>query len=101
MSDTTVTAPRPRAPGADFTIAQWCEHRNISRPTYHQWRLRGLGPKELRIGSVIRITAKADAEWQERMEHQSKAFAREQERIDEMLGARATAAAKKSVKARG
>ncbi len=53
-----------------YTIREFCEAERISASTYHKWRRDGRGPRELRIpGSpIVRITARARAEWQRRME---------------------------------
>ena len=48
-----------------FTITAFCRKYNISAPVYYKWQRNGTGPKELRIGRVIRITPEAEREWLE------------------------------------
>lgn len=48
----------------DFSIPQWCRHRNISLPTYYKLKEQGLGPAEMRFLTLVRITAEADAAWE-------------------------------------
>ena len=52
-----------------FSIPEFCFRNNISRPTYHRLRDEGRGPVEMRLGlNIIRITADAEREWQQRMQ---------------------------------
>ena len=48
-----------------LTIKSFCEKYRISAPVYYKWQRNGTGPKELRIGRVIRITPEAEREWLE------------------------------------
>ena len=48
-----------------LTIKSFCEKYRISAPVYYKWQRNGAGPKELRIGRVIRITPEAEREWLE------------------------------------
>ena len=54
---------------AAYSIPEFCFRNNISRPTYHRLRDEGRGPDEMRLGlNIIRITADAEREWQQRMQ---------------------------------
>jgi hypothetical protein len=54
---------------AAFTVPEFCYRNNISRPTYQRLRVQGRGPAEMRLGlNTIRITAKAERDWQELMQ---------------------------------
>jgi hypothetical protein len=54
---------------AAFTVPEFCYRNNISRPTYQRLRAQGRGPAEMRLGlNTIRITAKAERDWQEMMQ---------------------------------
>ena len=48
-----------------LNIKSFCEKYRISAPIYYKWQRNGTGPKELRIGRVIRITSEAEREWLE------------------------------------
>jgi hypothetical protein len=50
------------------SITEFCSRHRIGRTTYFSLRKRGLGPKEIRFGRVVRISAQAEAEWIERMQ---------------------------------
>ena len=56
-----------------FTIEQFCSQYHISKVTY--WRLQkdGEGPRELRVGRRVLITAEADREWREKLEAEQAA----------------------------
>ena len=49
-----------RSPSREF-----CRRNHISEPTYYKLRARGLGPKEMRLGSAVRITRTSELDWQE------------------------------------
>ena len=72
----------------DFTIKQWCEKRGLSLSSYYALRRDGNGPDELRVPgtNIIRITPKADAEWEARMQQVTA------ERADELEARRRRAA---------
>jgi hypothetical protein len=54
-----------------FSRAVFCFRNDISEPTYHRLRAQGRGPREMRIGlNMIRITAEAEREWQQRMQEE-------------------------------
>ncbi|TAN77818.1 MAG: hypothetical protein EPN20_01540 [Magnetospirillum sp.] len=53
---------------ASYTVQQFCDHHQIGRTTYFKIRKVGLGPKEVRVGKLIRITLEAEREWVCRMQ---------------------------------
>jgi hypothetical protein len=59
-----------------FSVPQFCVRNHISWPTYRRIRLEGRGPKEMRIGlNLVRITAEAERDWQQRMQDEGEEFA--------------------------
>jgi hypothetical protein len=50
------------------TISQLCARHRFGRTSYFKLRKEGLGPKELRHGRLVRITAEAEREWLNRMQ---------------------------------
>jgi hypothetical protein len=58
----------PQQQPADFTIAEWCAKRRISRSGFYNLKKRGLTPKIIRNGARTIITVEADQEWRLRME---------------------------------
>ena len=75
-----------------YTISSFCQAENITRPTYYKWKRMGLGPKEMRVDRVVRISHRARLECQKKREKWSE----EQQQIDEKLHARALAAGAKA-----
>lgn len=51
-----------------LTIDEFCRRHKICRATFYNWKKSGLGPREMRVGSVVRITAEAETEWMRRAE---------------------------------
>lgn len=47
-----------------FTIREFCARNGISTPTYFDLRAKDRGPKEMRLGTAVRISARAELEWQ-------------------------------------
>jgi|SRR5665213_1280283 len=47
-----------------FSIQEFCTRNNFGTGTYHKLKRLGLGPDEMRVGNLIRITAEAELEWQ-------------------------------------
>jgi hypothetical protein len=55
--------------GADAaSISRFCARHDISRATYYNLRQSGLGPREMRIGTRVLITAEAAAAWRRERE---------------------------------
>jgi predicted DNA-binding transcriptional regulator AlpA len=55
-----------------LTVAEFCDAEGIGRSTYCKLRKEGRGPRELRIGATIRITAEARKEWRKKMVKESE-----------------------------
>jgi broad specificity phosphatase PhoE len=52
-----------------YTIKQFCKLENISPPTYHNLKNRGLGPREMRpTRGIVRISPEARREWHAMLE---------------------------------
>jgi hypothetical protein len=70
MARPEITGRRPRAaapdvllpPGA-FSIATFCKAHNISVSLFHKLQGLGLGPKIMRIGRRVLISAESAAQW--------------------------------------
>ena len=58
-------------PQDDYTISQFCASVQISKQHYINLRKRGLGPREIRDGRMVRISAEARADWRREMERRS------------------------------
>jgi len=54
----------PAVERAAFSIAEFCARHGFSKAKYHGMKNAGLGPAELRIGILIRITREAELAWQ-------------------------------------
>jgi hypothetical protein len=51
---------------ASSTIRDFCIAEKISRAKYYQLKKRGLGPDEMRVDGIIRITPDSHARWRNR-----------------------------------
>ncbi len=67
-----IPSPGPRAA---FTIAEFCDAHRISRSKLYQLFDEGTGPRVMRVGVKLLITAEAAAEWRREREAQSKSAA--------------------------
>jgi hypothetical protein len=47
-----------------FSIPEFCVRNGFGTGTYHKLKRLGLGPDEMRVGNLIRITAEAELRWQ-------------------------------------
>ena len=50
------------------TIDEWCADHNLCRATFYNLRKTGRGPRIMKVGSRVLITAEASAEFRARME---------------------------------
>lgn len=50
------------------TIAVFCDDHNISRAFFYKLQAEGKGPRLMKIGRRILVSAEAAAEWRARME---------------------------------
>jgi hypothetical protein len=46
-----------------LTIGRFCQRNLISPTTYFAMRKRGQGPREMRVGSHVRISLEAERDW--------------------------------------
>src|SRR5262245_13315041 len=54
--------PPPIDPDA-FTIDQLCQRHGVSHSVYYRLKAKGLGPREIKLGTKVLITKEAAAEW--------------------------------------
>ena len=57
-----------QTPRAAFTIAEFCDAHRISRSKLYQLFDAGNGPRVMRIGTKVLITADAAADWRRERE---------------------------------
>jgi hypothetical protein len=62
-------------PNRSLTRLEFCYVENMSPTKYHGMKSKGLGPEELNVGGMIRITPEARAKWRERMTELAKSEA--------------------------
>jgi predicted DNA-binding transcriptional regulator AlpA len=84
-------------PLAAFTIREFCQTHGISVPTYYELKKHGLGPIEMRMGRIIRISAESALAWRRARENPGEAEAEASAQTAEAMRARARRAAKRSV----
>jgi hypothetical protein len=53
----------PKEQQVSFPIPVFCYRNGISLSLYHKLKNKGLGPTEMRLGAIIRISAEAELEW--------------------------------------
>jgi hypothetical protein len=46
-----------------YTLEQWLNLRNFSRPFWYVLKKRGEAPRHFQVGRCVRITEEADVEW--------------------------------------
>lgn len=54
-------------PNRSLTRLEFCHVENMSPTKYHGLKAKGLGPEELNVDGMIRITPEARAAWRQRM----------------------------------
>jgi hypothetical protein len=62
-------------PNRSLTRLEFCYVENMSPTKYHGLKSKGLGPEELNVDGMIRITPEARAKWRERMAELAKSEA--------------------------
>jgi hypothetical protein len=62
-------ADRADEPVGSRTINQFCARHHFSRAFYFAMRKAGLGPVEMRIGGLVRISDEAERAWQHAREN--------------------------------
>jgi hypothetical protein len=80
-----------------LTIGEFCDLYKISRLTYHKVQKLGLGPAEIRIGTVVRISRAAASAWQAARQNPTGEEAEEVARIAAALRERSVRAATKAI----
>jgi hypothetical protein len=60
-----------------FTIAEFCGRNAIGLATFHKLKRQGLGPREMRLGSAIRISIEAERDWRNARENPGPQEAKE------------------------
>jgi hypothetical protein len=93
MSVPATAAAEPLA----FSIREFCRAHGISVPSYYALKKQGLGPAEMRMGSLIRISTESAAAWRRARENPSEAEAEASAQTAEAMRARARRAARRSV----
>jgi hypothetical protein len=90
MTDVNVVEKDERAPieRAAFTIAEFCARHNFSKAKYHGMKNAGLGPDEMRINGLIRITREAELAWQRARTNPQGAELKRRERAEAVAVAR-------------
>jgi hypothetical protein len=63
---------KPTTSGGSKTVDEFCRDNRISRSFYYKMRRLGIGPNEMRYGTIVRITHAAEAAWQQRGEQRAK-----------------------------
>jgi hypothetical protein len=58
-----------------LTRSEFCYVENMSPTKYHALKNKGLGPEELNVDGMIRITPEARAKWRQRMAELAKSEA--------------------------
>jgi hypothetical protein len=51
-----------------FSIPHFCLRNGISISTYHKLKKEGRGPREMCLGSAIRISVEAERDWRKERE---------------------------------
>jgi predicted DNA-binding transcriptional regulator AlpA len=84
-------------PLAAYTIREFCQAHGISVPTYYELKKQNLGPAEMRMGRIVRISREAAAVWRQARENPAGAEAEAATRSAEVLRDRARRAAKRAI----
>ena len=84
---------QPAQPAA-FTIRVFCKLHGISVPSYYEIKRAGLGPAEMRMGNIVRISTESAAAWRRARENPAEAEAEESARTAKGMQERARKAAK-------
>jgi hypothetical protein len=92
VSALAVAAAEPLA----YSIREFCRAHNIATCTYYGLKRDGLGPREMRMGSLIRISTEAAAEWRRQRENPDAAEAEALDRGAEQRRERAITAVSKT-----
>ena len=64
-----MVSPETNTERVAFSIQEFCFRNAISPSTYFKLKRAGLGPNEMRVGNLVRITFEAELEWQRARTH--------------------------------
>lgn len=81
----------------DYTVAEWCEKRRISDWKFKQMQAAGTAPEIWRDGRTIRISARADREWEAAQRERTQNPTKEEMAERKRLRLRALEASRKAV----
>jgi hypothetical protein len=90
-------SPAEAEPLAAFTIKEFCQAHRLSIPTYYELKKQNLGPAEMRMGCMVRVSREAAAAWRRARENPGKAEAEATAHTADAMRTRARQAAKRSV----
>ena len=79
------------------TIKEFCKAHGISIPTYYELKKQGLGPAEMRMGAIVRISRESAAAWRAARENPTEAEAEAAARTSEAMRVRARRAATRAI----
>jgi hypothetical protein len=85
-------------PLSAFTIKNFCHAHGISVPTYYFLKKQNLGPAEMRMGCMVRISREAAAAWRHARENPGKAEAEAAAHTADAMRDKARRAARSAVK---
>ncbi|MCP9229999.1 helix-turn-helix domain-containing protein [Mesorhizobium sp. LMG 17147] len=77
-----------------YRIPEVCQTVGITTPTYYKLRAQGLGPREMRFGAAVRISAEALRDWIREREDSTGEEAMKMREIMKERSIRATSAMK-------
>jgi hypothetical protein len=89
-------APAHRPERVAFSIGEFCVRNDIGTGSYHRLKRLGLGPDEMRVGNLIRITAEAELKWQRARTYPHGEEAKAKARAEAVTAARGRKAGKLS-----
>ncbi|MCK1447751.1 hypothetical protein IVB34_34435 [Bradyrhizobium sp. 2] len=64
-------AKAPRGPDDDYSVAEWCQKRRISKPHFYEMMRLGIGPRTKKLKKRRTISPKADVEWEAERERET------------------------------
>jgi hypothetical protein len=86
-----------------FKIPLFCQRNNICVPFYYKLKSLGLGPREMRFGSAVRISIEAERDWRaarETLSAEASLIAKERTARGRKAGAAAAASPRHVTKQR-
>jgi hypothetical protein len=92
-----VTGRRAITHEPSYTIDEFCLVERMTPPTYYKLKALGLGPREMRSGTLVRISHQARLDWQRARENPKGEEAVAVHETAQAMRARAHAAVKAAV----